>query len=188
MKKIILVLLVILSLVIALPSCNNVEETNPDFVLINELLDKGFEHYTVTIDIENTDSKITESYDVTVDGDTKTVEYKVERYSMFEIFEDGTISIPSDYITVSEGTLTTDEEGKYDIPDFDFSYDSLESERVIGKILKANIISMSSFAGSYVKAIDAKVAVEFTSNAVNNIVITFTTGEGQSVTVTYTFN
>lgn len=189
MKKIIIAFILVLSLIVALPSCNfGNQQSNPDFDLLNDLANKEYTSYDVSIVIENLDSTITENYSVTIEGGVKTVEYKIERYSTFEILPDETVSVPSDYITTEEGTLTTEEEGHYDLPKFNFSYDSLKNEVIIGNNFKATIVSLSSFIGSYMDVTDAKVTAEYTQSTLRNIVITFVTEAGQSVTVQYTFN
>ena len=190
MKKIIITLILVFSLIIALPSCDisNSQQSNPDFDKLNELCAIDYSSYNVSITIEALDSKITENYSVTVEGDVKTVDYRIERYSTFEILPDGTISVPTNHITVQEGTLATEESGKYDLPSFNFSYDALESDIVIGRTLKADIISFSSFIGTYMNVKDAKVVAEYSSSTLKNIVITFVTEAGQSVTVQYEFN
>ena len=187
MKKIIIALLVILSLVIALPSCDK-EESNPDFDLLNELCSKDYFYYSISIVTETADSKLVESYDVAIEGGVKTVDYKTERYSTFEILPDGTVSVPTDFITVNEGTLTTEEDGEYAVPSFNFSYDSLKSDVVIGNTLKAKIVSMSKFIGSYMNVTEAKVVADYTPTTLRSIEISFVTEASQTVTVTYTFN
>ena len=100
MKKIIIAFILVLSLIVALPSCNfGNQQSNPDFDLLNDLANKEYTSYDVSIVIENLDSTITENYSVTLEGGVKTVEYKIERYSTFEILPDETVSVPSDYIT-----------------------------------------------------------------------------------------
>ena len=190
MKKIIITLILVFSLIIALPSCdiNNSQQSNPDFDKLNELCSIDYSSYKINIVIETLDSKITEDYSVTVEDAVKTVDYRIERYSTFEILPDGTISVPTNHITVQEGRLTTEDEGKYDLPSFNFSYDSLESDIIIGNTLKADIISFSSFIGTYMNVEDAKVVAQYTSSTLRSIVITFVTESGQSVTVQYEFN
>lgn len=189
MKKIILALFVIFSLVIALPSCNfGVDDSNPDFDLLNDLCNKDFSSYTIKVAIEYANGgALNEQYDVTVVEGVKNVNYKVERFSGFDTNGDS-ISVPGNYVTTTEGTLTSSEADEYALPEFNFSYKTLGSDMVVGRTLKANIVSLKGFAGIDMSISNGSVKVEYTSSAVNNVAITFDTDSGNTVTVTYIFN
>ena len=187
MKKIILILFVIFSLVIALPSCGNENESHPEFDWLNSLCNRNYDSYTIDIVIESSNGdKIEELYDIDITDGVKNVSYKIERISTFET-QDGEIVIPSDYINVTEGSFTTDNENEYALPSFDFSYNSLQSDIIIANTLRAKIISLDKFIGIDMNATDAKVVAEYTAISVKNVAISFVTESGNTITVTYIF-
>lgn len=188
MKKIILALIIIFSLVIALPSCDSNKNSNPEFDLLNDLCNKDFSSYSIDISVESeTGDKTTEHYNVSVADGIKTVEYRIERLSTFEL-ENGELQIPSNRITVTEGSLTTDKKGEYEIPKFNFSYDALSSDMIIGRTFKAKIVSIEKFAGITTDIEEATVKVEYSTSSVSTVTITYNTDAGNTVTIQYTFN
>ena len=187
MKKIILILFVIFSLVIALPSCGNEIESHPEFDWLNSLCNRNYDSYTIDIVIESPNGdKIEELYDIDITDGVKNVSYKIERISTFET-QNGEIVIPSDYINITEGSFITDNEGEYDLPSFNFSYDSLKSDVIIGTTLKAKIVSLYEFIGVHMDVTDAKVTAEYTATSVNSVSISFVAESGNTITVTYIF-
>ena len=187
MKKIILILLVIFSLVIALPSCDNEIESHPEFDWLNSLCNRNYSSYTINIVTKSPNGdKIEELYDIDITDGVKNVAYKVERFSTFDT-QNGQIVIPGDYINVTEGSFTTDNESEYALPSFDFSYNSLQSDIIIANTLRAKIISLDKFIGIDMNATDAKVVAEYTAISVKNVAISFVTESGNTVTVTYIF-
>ena len=189
MKRIILALLVIFSLVIALPSCELSSGTasNPEFDWLNTLCARSFSNYTIDISVESEDGvKVTEHYDVKIVDGVKNINYRIERLSAFDIV-DGEIVLPNDYMSVVEGSITTTEEDEYALPTFNFSYDCLKSDVVISNTLKAKITSLSKFMGVDFEATDAKVIAVYSSYTVESVSITYTSESGNVVTITYTY-
>ena len=187
MNKIYIALFLIFALLICLPACEQKIEENPEFEILESLCNNDYSSYSISIVIESSKGTLTENYAVAVNEGDYTVNYRVERFSEFTANQDG-ISVPNNYITVNEGTLTGEEAASYKLPTFKFSYSCLESEKIIGRTFKANITSLEKFMGKALDEQEASVVVEYTASSVKTIEITYTTQNNTSVQITYTFN
>ena len=198
MKRFLLVMLLVLSLVICLPSCVNDKpqqtpsiEENPDFATYNAMFDKDFSSYVISMSITSiNDDVINETYRVnTVDG-VRSVEYRIERLNQF-VIDGELITAPDGYISVTEGVYDATESSaaRFDVPDFNFSYACLgESEITVLNSYSNDILSLEQFMGLDVTATDASLNLSFQNNEVKSISISYVSAEESTVVITYTFN
>ncbi|MBO5715486.1 MAG: hypothetical protein J6S23_03720 [Clostridia bacterium] len=203
MKRILLVLLLIFSMVICLPSCNDKIEENPEFAKFNAMFEKEFENYTITVDTTSANGDVLNNKYVvtTVDGNKK-VNYRIETLNSFSVDGDN-ITAPDGYKKIVEGTQNVSitvapfsNDSDYvtkpymhcAVPKFNFSYTCLNSEIITPISFKANVTSLSKFMSLNVEATDAEVLVEYSGDSVNSIKITYVTEAESTVVIKYTFN
>lgn len=186
MKNTLKILVLVLVLVICLASCDN-NQAHLD--TINGLLQNGYESYSLTVIVESDIHKVTEEYTVRTENGEKSVDYRIEEINSFEITDDG-ITAPDEYITVKEGTLSASEiySTDFSVPSFNFSTGSLKNIGYNNGVLTANVISLSSFMGLAENATNANIAVSFNEQAIEYIMICYTSEAGNNVTITYAFN
>lgn len=203
MKRILLSLLLIFSVVICLPSCNDVTiEENPEFAKFNAMFEKEFENYTITVDTTSYNGDVlNDKYVVTTVDGNKSVKYRIETLNEFVVNGD-VITAPESYKKVVEGTqnlsinfaplsdtsdITTKPYMNCNVPQFNFSYACLENEIITPQSFKADITSLNGFMKLNVKGTDATVMVKFSGEAVNSIEITYLTEAQSTVVITYNF-
>ena len=197
MKRILLVLLLIFSMVICLPSCDEKIEENPEFAKFNEMFNKDFENYTITVDTTSYNGDVLNNKYVvsTVDG-KKTVTYRVETLNEFTVDNDNLIA-PESYKNIVEGTKSLDSMKYNDdlapyihciVPRFNFSYSCLSSDIITPVSFKANITSLYGFMKLNVEATDATVSIEFSGETVDSIEISYVTTAESTVVIKYVFN
>lgn len=186
MKRIVIALCLIFSLIVCLPACEQVIEENPEFEILEAVINTEHSSYTIDISVEFPEGTLNEKYEVIVSDGEYKVDYHIERFSGFDVDQNG-ITAPGSYISTSEGTLTGDDALSYKLPEFNFSYGCLTSDVIFLRTFRADITSMKAFVGMDVEATDATVEVEYTSSAVRNIIISYVNGDGNAVTITYDF-
>ena len=190
MKRILIILILTLSLVFCLPSCDKKIEENPEFARFNEMFQATFENYQINVSSTSQNGyTLNDEYIFsTVDG-ILTVSYTVEELNEFVIDGDS-IGIPESYKTVTQGIYTAEESASFafDIPKFNFSYTCIKSDIITPKTFSADITSLKDFMGLNVNASNAKFNVSYSGNIPNSIEISYITEENVTVVITYTFN
>ena len=192
MKRILIALFLVFSLVICLTGCPEKIEEHPEFAKFNEMFANGFENYTITVVTSSyNDDFLNDTYHVTtVDGVTY-VTYKVEKLNEF-IIEGDTITIPEGYKTVTEGVYNSNTDAEivdsYKVPAFNFSYACIFNETITDSTFVATIHSLNGFMGLDLEVTDATVRVQFEGTTPTSVVISYYTAEENSVIITYTFN
>lgn len=194
MKKIIVALFLILSLVICLPACNENQTVaeNPKFEGFNAMFRQSFSNYVIEITTQSAnDYSVSEKYTVTTDENgERSVAYRIEQLNAFEIGENGVI-IPNDYKSVSEGVYDSSKSAntRFNVPAFKFSYTCLsKSDVIIGNSYSTEITSLQKFMGVDIAVTNARVNLYYTGNTVKSIEISYVTDAGNNVVLTYTFN
>ena len=198
MKRILIVMFLILSLVISLPACKKDDviptpqiEENPDFATYNAMFDKEFIDYTIEVSITGIEDDVTnEKYTVKTENGTRSVEYRIERLNQF-IIEGDQITIPEGYVSVVEGVYDAEASAspKFDIPKFKFSYTCLgTSDITIPNSYSTSITSLEQFMGSTLNVTNASVKLSFNGNEATAISISYVTEAENTVVITYTFN
>ena len=126
----------------------------------------------------------TEKYTVTGDS----VQYKVERLNAFTPNGDS-YNVPDSYKTVEEKVLTPEEQKNhnYSLPNFKFVDSALGTPTISGGTLNASIISIKNFMGKDIDAENAVLKVSYSPNSIGYISVSYTTGNGNRVTIKYTF-
>ncbi len=205
MKRILLCLLLIFSMVIFLPSCkDNTIEENPEFAKFNTMFDMAFSNYTITVDTTSKNGcVINDKYVIaTVDG-VKTVSYRVEVLNTFNL-DDEAITVPDSYKSVYEGTCEADKLTpasaiipstsasasfmNFDVPKFKFSYNYIDNDMIIPGKFMGKITSLDGFMGLNVEASESSFTLEYGVNAPISMQVTYVTNNGNTVVITYTFN
>ena len=196
MKRILIVLLLILSMMICLPACkNNKIEENPEFAKFNTMFEAAFENYTITVDTTSPDGhELNDKYTVSTVNGNKTVTYSIETLNLFDISGDA-ISVPNGYKNVQAGTCdatefnnVTNKSLNLDVPKFQFSYKYINSDMIIPGRVVAKINSLNGFMGLNVEVKEAKLALQYTADVPVSMQITYVTQNGNTVVITYTFN
>lgn len=215
MKRNLIAVILILSLVICLPACFSNEpqkttdgtatssttssttstspkiEENPDFVTFNAMFDKEFTDYTIDITVTGYNGdEINEKYTVISKDGVRSVEYRIERLNEFTIDGDEIIA-PEEYISVEEGIYDTEQSAadRFNVPTFNFSYAHLsESDVTIHNSYSTDITSLEHFMGLDVNASEASVKLTFSGETAKSIIVSYVTESDNTVTITYTFN
>jgi hypothetical protein len=193
MKKIIIVFALIFSIIICIPSCNNKENYDETFNTINALSEKDYTFYTIDIEVKSNDGSLSlkENYLVTSVNGTRTVKYHIERFNQF-VVDGEDIYVPNEYVTVTEGTLTSNESEseKYAFPSFNFSSNSVKVNSLVNSgtysQLNANITSLEGLMGINVDASNPTIEVYYNNDQINSVEISYVNGSGNVTTLTYT--
>ena len=191
MKRILIALFLVLSLIICLPSCGEKIEENPDFATYNELFNKTFENYTIDVSVTGINGDVlNEQYVVTTEDGVRSVAYSIERLNQFEI-EGDLINVPGNYVSVTTGEYSTEESKSqgFDVPKFNFSYKCLNDKEVaFANSYSTGVTSVKDFMGLDVNATNGQVKLEYKGEKVISISVSFLTEAKSTVVITYTFN
>ena len=204
MKKIYIALLIILSFVICLSACDDISGTTtsstsptiPDdakLVKFVDMFNRDFDIYTISISSSspNGDTVNKEYVVVAIEDGTRTVSYRIETINGFVIDGDE-IKVPDEYKTVTEGKYNelASSLSMFDVPNFDFSLNSLETDYLYTESeFNGSIKSLESFMG-LVEAgtTEEKLQIKYSDDIVESISISYISDNGNSVVITYTFN
>lgn len=191
MKRFLIALILVLSLVICLPACNDsTVEENPAFEGYNQMLSAQFDNYTINISTTTNDGQvITEQYVVSTTNGVRSVEYVIERFNSF-IVDGDSITVPGEYKTTTVGVYTASdsESSKFDIPTFNFSYKYLTNNEFSSDYsYSTRIKSLKGFMGLEINAKNASVAFAFSLGKAEYIEVTYDTESANTVVVSYTF-
>lgn len=193
MKRILITLFLVLSLVICLPACTKGKvEENPEFAKFNEMFAKTFDDYTITVLTTSYNGDfLSDKYTVkTVDGVT-SVTYRVETLNEF-VVEGDMITVPDGYTTVTEGVYNSNTDAEavrnYTVPKFNFSNKCIGNVYISDSMFSADITSIEGFMGLNLHVTDATVIVTYSENAPASVIISYTTAADSKVIITYTFN
>lgn len=192
MKRFLIALLLIFSIVICLPSCQQppVIEENPEFDRFNSMFAQGFENYTITVSTTSPNGQVVnKKYVITTVNGERSISYEIETLNPFVII-DGVLTAPKEYKTVESGTYNNDlaTQGTFDVPKFTFSYRYIENDMIIPGRFIAKIIALDGFTGLDIKSSEAKFTLDFAENAPKSMQITYVSKSNNTVVVTYTFN
>lgn len=192
MKRTILSLILAFSFVICLFGCASSSEHQEIYDRFNGF-SKEVAKYSIEICVKSpSGNKVTETYDVTVEGTSRTVDYRIEKLNTITVDGDK-ITVPEDYVSVSQGTLHTAAESQdtYALPAFQFSDRALENfKRDTGSFpyqFSADVISIKDFMGIDLDATNITLSGGYLASNFSYITIAYTTANGNSVTVTYTY-
>lgn len=195
MKRIIIALFLIFSLVICLPACNIVGqdtpiEENPDFAQFNAMFDAKFENYTITVSTTSANKlEVNSEYVVTTVNGERKVAYVIETLNSFVVDGD-TIIIPDSYKTTTTGVYDGDESAntKFDVPHFNFSYKCIKNDVITPITFNADITSLNDFMGLNENVTEAEFSLKYSKDTIKSIEITYVTANENTVVITYTFN
>ena len=192
MKRILIALFLVFSLLICLTGCpENAIEENPDFATYNELFNKNFENYTINLTVTGASGDvINEEYVVTTNNGVRSISYTIERLNQFNIDGD-LIGMPENYVSVTTGEYTPDESASkgFDVPKFNFSYKCLNNKEVsFSNSYSTGITSLNGFMGWDIETNEANVRLVFEENIVSYITVSFISSSNNTVDITYTFN
>ena len=188
MKRILIVIILVLSLVICLPSCEKKIKENPEFARFNEMFQVTFDNYKINVSSTSINGyTINDEYTVSTLNGTRTVYYKVETLNEF-VCNGDTIEIPENYKTVTQGVYDaeTSASSSFDIPKFNFSYKCIKSDVITSDTFSAEITSLVDFMGLDIKVTDAKFNASYSRTYPNSIEISYITKENVTVVITYT--
>ena len=193
MKRILIALFLVLSLVICLPACT--EESITDYIeytAFNEMFSANFDNYTITVVTTSYNNDVlNDTYVVSTIAGITYVRYTIETLNEF-VIEGDTISIPDGYKTVTEGVYNDNTDAEivesFKVPKFNFSSSCISSVNITDSTLTADINSLKDFMGLNLEVTDATVRVEYEGTSLSCVVISYDTVEGNSVVITYTLN
>ena len=194
MKRIIITLFLILSIIICLPACednkNNTVVENPKFESYNAMLNQEFSNYTIEITTTSANKHVvSEKYTVTTKNGSRSVAYRIEELNSLAVTENG-IVVPNSYKTVTEGVYdsVSSASKKYDLPSFNFSHKCLSKDGIsIPSSYSTAITSIERFMGLKLDVTNASLEFNFEGNNAKSLIISYTDA-GNTVVLTYTFN
>ena len=191
MKRTILSLMLVFSLIICLCGC--VSSDNQEIYDRFNGFSKDVSKYSIEICVTSpSGNKVTETYDVTVEGASRTVNYRIEKLNTITVDGDE-ITVPEDYVSVSQGTLHSAAEGQdtYALPNFQFSDRALENfKRNTASFpysFSADVVSLKDFMGIDLNATDITLTGGYLISNFSYITVAYATANGNTVTVTYTY-
>ncbi len=191
MKRILIALFLVLSLIICLPSCGEKIEENPDFAKYNEMFNKTFENYTIDVAVTSSIGLTrTEKYVVTTTEGVRSVSYKIEKLNEIDTSGD-TIVLPEGYVSVTEGVYSAEQSASegFNVPKFYFSYNCLDTSEISTyNLYSTGVTSIEKFMGLNVSATNGSVKLIFNKDVVTAIAVSFITESANTVAITYTFN
>ena len=191
MKRILIALFLVLSLIICLPSCGEKIEENPDFAKYNEMFNKTFENYTIDVAVTSSIGLTrTEKYVVTTTDGVRSVSYKIEKLNEIDTSGD-TIVLPEGYVSVTEGVYSAEQSANegFNVPKFYFSYNCLDTREISTyNLYSTGVTSIEKFMGLNVSATNGSVKLIFNKDVVTAIAVSFITESANTVAITYTFN
>ena len=193
MKRAIIALILVLSVLVCLPACGQTSAGQDIYTQLN-----GFSNtansYTIQICVTSpAGNKVTETYAVTVAGTTQTVDYRIEEINPITV-DGNSITVPESYVTVTEGTLhaTADSQSPYAVPSFKFSDSVLKNFTAAAsgypRSFSADVVNAKDFMGRELNGSDITISGSFTASSFEEIVVAYKTASGNTVTVTYSFN
>ena len=195
MKRILIALLLIFSLVICLPACDLLGqdkpiEENPDFAKFNEMFNATFENYTITVSTTSANGhNVNSKYVVTTVNGERSVAYTIETINSFVVDGDA-ITMPDGYKTTSTGVYdsVTSADVKFNVPHFNFSYGCIKNDIITHLTFNADILSLNDFMGLNVNASGAEFSLEYSKDTLKSMEITYVSNDDNTVVITYTFN
>ncbi|MBQ9978584.1 MAG: hypothetical protein IJP20_02190 [Clostridia bacterium] len=186
-RLIALVLVLIVAISLCITSCE--DEKNKDLANLNKLAQKLEGDYTVSINVKSENGSISSrEYSVKDDNGKKTVYAKIETLNKFDV-SGGEITPPDSYSSVKEGYLSDADvsKGNFDVPKFSFSSSNISDVATTDGTLVGNVRSITELLGTTFDASSVKLTVRYSDTAINVIMISFTTSQNNTVTLTYTF-
>ena len=191
MKRILLAIVLILSLVICLPSCGEKEiPENPEFARFNEMFQASFENYVITVCSTSASGyQLNNEYIITTADGVRSVAYTVE--TLNEIVVDGDLmEIPESFKNIEQGIYDAEisASSSFDVPKFNFSYKCIKSDIITPQSFSAQITSLAGFMGSDINATNAEFSISYSDNVPSSIEISYVTEENVTVIITYSFN
>ena len=192
MKRAIIALILVLSVLVCLPACSQPSAGQSIYEQLN-----GFSNaansYTIQICVTSpAGNKVTETYAVTVNGAEQTVDYRIEEINTITVNGDS-ITVPENYATVTKGTLhaTADSQSPYAVPSFMFSDSVLKNFKADGsgypRSFSADVVNAKDFMGRELNGRDITISGSFTASSFEEIVVAYKTASGNTVTVSYSF-
>ena len=170
-------------------------ETETVYDKLNALADVSYRQVKLIVVTITGDVTLSASYTLT----NSFVSYSVEQLNMLPSDGDLTGISPeyktthTGYAKIVNGKVTEMDGETVTLPSYDelkgnFSFAESNFRNVAeqGSTFTADVISPSSFYGSYVKAQDMKITVNYTESALSKIIITYKT-TNSTVTTTYEF-
>ncbi len=204
MKKLLSFVLVIISLLLTLSSCDIFSPSDDDnetdanvFDSLGEMAKNDYNAVTVNISSEYEGETLKDIYNITKDGTKTTVKYTCQRYSNFS---EG--NIPEEYIKTYTGTIVTENDKiiskdgddvyiaftEINVKNFNFSENVFSNTTNESGVFKAKIQNPSSFfSNNTLKLSDAEIEVKY-STTFENITIKYKSESGALITSTYAFS
>ena len=171
-------------------------DTESVYELLDELADEDYSRVDIDVEVETGFAKLYSNYSVT----RSSVIYSIERLNLLP--SDGIITdLPSSYKTTVTGyaliengqVVELDGDSDIELPSYSelrgsFNFDEWNfTNAVTGDgYFEADVISPTSFYGTYVDMSDLKVEVEYTNSALTEIIITYST-QNATVKTVYEF-
>lgn len=196
MKRIICSLVLVFSLLLCLPACTDTPAEivdNTTYQMFNAFIAE-VPSYVIELNVTSPKgSQVNEKYEVTVADNEKTVIYRIEKLNPITL-DGNNISIPDEYVSVMEGTdcLTAENASKYALPVFHFSDETVENLTLdvsgFPYRFTADVVDAEAFMGAMINGTNIKVEGEYVAGAFYYVILSYTSINGNTVTVTYTYN
>lgn len=198
MKKIIISFILIFALLMSFAACNIGGKTDEEtvYTTLSELAKVPYSQVALSTVIKTADAELTAQYVLT----KTTVTYAIEQMS--KLPTDGVLNnTPATSKTVLSGTATV-ENGKVialdgtsvELPEYDelkgefnFKESFFKNVTEAGNKFSADVNNPEKFLNTTKKVENMKIEVEYTSDAITKIVLTYNT-ENATVTSTYAFS
>ena len=193
MKRILIALFLVLSIVICLSACNDPTPSikeNPEFAKFNEMFKADFQNYTITVSSTNFEghNKVTETYVVSTVNGVRKVNYTIEELNLF-IVDGDSIIIPDSYMKVTQGVYEGEDalNSKFNVPHFNFSYKYITNDLITSSFFGAEITSLSGFMGLDNDGTGGAFKVSYSNGVAQEIEITYYDSAKNIITITYSF-
>ncbi len=191
MKRTIIALILAFTILLCLPACT--PSAGQDIYAQLNGFKNTASKYTISICVTSpSGNRVNETYSVTVAGTAQTVDYRIEEINTITVDGDN-ITVPESYVTVTEGTLhaTADSQSPYSIPAFQFSDTTLKNFKADSsgypRSFSADVVNAKDFMGRELNGNDIKISGSFREGSFTEVIISYKTADGNTVTVTYSF-
>lgn len=206
MKRIISIITLIALVCLAFTACGGDTTTTPEDntvygKLTRSMASRDFDTLSITVITTAKDGTVLESEYVysTVDEGLR-IEYSAQKIEQFDI-SDGECVAPSDMISTVEGTVVVSE-GKIilmtgqdapvdlsgaDYPEFKFKESFFSDVESMDGEFSASVLSPTAFVGFPLTCSAMTVHIYYNVFRITDILLTYTTAEGTSVSVNYEY-
>ena len=203
MKRIISLILIILAVVFAFASCGGAQTQNKATVyeILNKIFTKDNSFVNIQVETVTSGKSLASMYTVAKETSGEKITYSIEKLSTFEevngeyivpesykITLNGEVLVLNGNVVEQSGDIADLDFTKTEIPNFKFNEGYFSNVQDNAGKFTADVINPSGFISTSISCSDMSVSVVYNESMISEIVLSYTSVEGSSVTIKYLFN